>query len=73
MHHMEQYVGNVSAHSIEQTVKLKQREAESAEQSSRVKNFGRMVQERLQPEIAQATQLRSELQAQCHDMSRTME
>eukprot|EP00975_Prorocentrum_lima_P037507 7890797-Prorocentrum_lima.AAC.1 len=40
MHHMEQYVGNLSAHSTEQTVNLKQCEAESAEQISRVKNVG---------------------------------
>eukprot|EP00975_Prorocentrum_lima_P036206 7617802-Prorocentrum_lima.AAC.1 len=42
---MEQYIGNLSAHSTEQTAKLKQCETESAEPIPRVKNFGRVVQE----------------------------
>eukprot|EP00975_Prorocentrum_lima_P026339 5535939-Prorocentrum_lima.AAC.1 len=53
MHHMEQYVGNVSAHSHAQTLKLEQCEADSAAIITRGRSFGRIVQERLQSDIAQ--------------------
>eukprot|EP00975_Prorocentrum_lima_P026218 5510238-Prorocentrum_lima.AAC.1 len=36
---MEQYVGYLSAHSIAQTMKLKQCEADSAEQITRERSF----------------------------------
>eukprot|EP00975_Prorocentrum_lima_P030371 6367124-Prorocentrum_lima.AAC.1 len=38
MHHMEQYVGNSSANSIEQTLKLKQYEADNAKPITREQN-----------------------------------